>query len=77
MEADIIELELKYCERCGGLWLRARGTPQVYCNACVTAMEGPGAARRAKPRLRLPGNSKLEIVRKEQTPAVCMEGGHA
>ncbi len=27
-------LELKYCERCGGLWLRLKGSTAVYCVAC-------------------------------------------
>jgi Zn-finger nucleic acid-binding protein len=31
---EIVHLELKYCERCGGLWLRRRGEAHVYCNAC-------------------------------------------
>jgi hypothetical protein len=26
--------ELKYCERCGGLWLRPAGGRQIYCVAC-------------------------------------------
>lgn len=28
-------VELKYCERCGGLWLRARGCDQPYCPPCA------------------------------------------
>jgi hypothetical protein len=31
----IVELELKYCERCGGLWLRVRGKDNVYCTTCA------------------------------------------
>jgi hypothetical protein len=33
-----LSLELKYCERCGGLWLRPAGGGQVYCVACGRAM---------------------------------------
>jgi hypothetical protein len=29
------QLELKYCERCGGLWLRNKGEEEVYCPGCV------------------------------------------
>jgi Zn-finger nucleic acid-binding protein len=31
-------LELKYCERCGGLWLRPAGGNQIYCVICSRAM---------------------------------------
>jgi len=34
-ELEIVQLELKYCERCGGLWLRLRGSQQVYCGGCA------------------------------------------
>jgi Zn-finger nucleic acid-binding protein len=30
--------ELKYCERCGGLWLRPAGGEQTYCTVCARAM---------------------------------------
>jgi hypothetical protein len=33
-----LQFELKYCERCGGLWLRPVGGGQVYCVACGRAM---------------------------------------
>lgn len=53
------QLELKYCERCGGLWLRELGCGEVYCILCVPAMEEfpspkkpPQSARRGNgPRL--------------------------
>jgi Zn-finger nucleic acid-binding protein len=31
-------LELKYCERCGGLWLRPPGSGQIYCTTCFRAI---------------------------------------
>lgn len=31
-------LELKYCERCGGLWLRPAGGGQIYCRICARAI---------------------------------------
>ena len=37
MEIDDVSvalLELKYCERCGGLWLREKGCEEVLCEAC-------------------------------------------
>lgn len=35
-----IQLELKYCERCGGLWLRPQGSELVFCASCARAMAG-------------------------------------
>jgi hypothetical protein len=34
-----LKFELKYCERCGGLWLRPAGSGQIYCVACGSEME--------------------------------------
>ena len=31
-------LELKYCERCGMLWLRSRGDSEAYCGGCRVRM---------------------------------------
>ena len=46
IEAGSIQLELKYCERCGGLWLRPKGSDLVFCASCAVAMAG--FARRAR-----------------------------
>lgn len=32
-------LELKICERCGGLWLRPGGSAWVYCGPCKQKMD--------------------------------------
>jgi hypothetical protein len=34
-----VGLELKYCEQCGGLWLRQRGSEECYCAACARFLE--------------------------------------
>ncbi len=39
MEIDQIQLELKYCERCGGLFLRPRADEKVYCEECTAHLE--------------------------------------
>jgi len=31
---DDVAVELKYCERCGGLWLRRPGQDVVHCGRC-------------------------------------------
>lgn len=30
-----VRVELKYCEHCGGLWVRERGAGVVYCHSCL------------------------------------------
>jgi hypothetical protein len=49
---DEVSLELKYCERCGGLWLRPVGGGQIYCVTCGRAMgelpRGPNDLRRRR-----------------------------
>jgi hypothetical protein len=43
MATQILQLELKYCERCGTLWLRLRGSDVVVCRSCARALAGvPG-----------------------------------
>ena len=34
-----VGLDLKYCEQCGGLWLRRRGSEECYCAACARFLE--------------------------------------
>lgn len=34
----MVRLELKYCERCGGLLLRRRGEAVVYCGPCSRSL---------------------------------------
>ena len=80
MEAEgleIIRLELKYCERCGGLWMRTRGTADVYCPSCAVEMlDLPPARRRRKPHLLV--NDRVEIKSQcEELSAVCGEWGNA
>ncbi len=33
-ENEPVRVELKYCEHCGGLWVRQRGAGVVYCDNC-------------------------------------------
>jgi len=49
MEADHLEvifLELKYCEQCGGLWFRREGEMRVYCKSCSGQWPESRRARR-------------------------------
>jgi Zn-finger nucleic acid-binding protein len=74
MEGPEIQVELKYCERCGGLWLRPQGTDGVYCAGCrarLEAMPDPGEAPRRKARSRRKARMPGTTVHREalQDPA--------
>jgi hypothetical protein len=50
-----VRLELKYCEHCGGLWLRECGAGVVYCVNCLPRIaELPPARKNEKERITLP-----------------------
>lgn len=73
---EIVRLELKYCERCGGLWMRIRGTEDVYCPSCAVQMSDLPAVRK-KRKVHLLANDGDEIKRQCERPAFCGEGGNA
>jgi hypothetical protein len=59
-EGEKTGVELKYCERCGVLWIRPQGDSGVYCGSCrvhMSDMPRPVEERASKPRLPRP---KLE-----------------
>ena len=38
IESSHVGVELKYCERCGGLFLRPQSSAVVYCVSCATRL---------------------------------------
>jgi hypothetical protein len=50
MDGPEIEVELKYCERCGGLWLRRQGADGVYCGGCRVRLAAMRNVEEAPPR---------------------------
>lgn len=34
VQVELIRMEVKYCENCGGLWCRRTGDTRVYCPTC-------------------------------------------
>ena len=77
-ELEVIELELKYCERCGGLWLRRRDAKEVYCPPCVPQMLRCAIRRPRKSKSRLPLSDDIEIGgRWKELAAGFGAGGHA
>jgi hypothetical protein len=59
-DPEVILLELKYCERCGALWLRPLGVHEIYCPPCDLEMLDLPSPRIVTSRPRLPGNHKVE-----------------
>jgi len=62
------QVELKYCERCGGLWLRQQGAGGVYCASCrarLAAMPNPGEAPPRKARRRRKGRVEKTDLQSE------------
>jgi len=55
---EVIRLELKYCERCGGLWVRECGAGVVYCDHCQRSVAELPAARPKRGRITLPVRRK-------------------
>ncbi len=62
LESTQVQVELKYCERCGGLFLRPQAGAVVYCGGCAAHLSAradfadranPSAAHRRirKPRM--------------------------
>ena len=69
-----VGLELKYCEQCGGLWLRRQGSQECYCAACARFLEeipprmpdnrrrgGSGPLRRRMKKQREPGTELVPL----------------
>jgi len=71
IEGPKTQVELKYCERCGGLWLRPQGDSEVHCGSCrlrMADMPRPIYERPRKPRLPCPkaedlrGQAQIEYL---------------
>lgn len=62
--ATLVYFELKYCERCGGLWLRPEGAAGPYCPNCDAIMAAlpartPRPSRKVVPARRAPAATVL------------------
>ena len=53
-ENNEVGVELKYCEHCGGLWVRERGAGTVYCGKCEPKVADLPAPKMKPGRLTLP-----------------------
>ena len=53
-EKNTIRMELKYCERCGGLWLRECGAGVVYCSNCQAEVAELPVPKKKPGRVKVP-----------------------
>ena len=53
-KSNEVGVELKYCEHCGGLWVRERGTGVVYCEKCQPKVADLPSPKMRSNRLILP-----------------------
>lgn len=76
-ELNVVLLDLKYCERCGGLWLRPRDCDDVLCASCavqVTKLQSGWSPK----KIRLALKTKIEVDGESREVLVmCGEGGNA
>ena len=49
-----VRVELKYCEHCGGLWVRERGAGVVFCEKCQPQVDDLPMRKKRPGRVRLP-----------------------
>ena len=78
VDPEAILMELKYCERCGGLWLRTKGAAQPYCAPCAREMLDLPAPQSRLRRPRIPGNHYSDTrLRGARLPRLIEEGGQA
>lgn len=77
-DLEIIALELKYCERCGGLWMRRQGSEEVYCASCVLQMLEISFPQRQRTKPRLPVNQEIDgTSHRGALVVICSKGGNA
>ena len=61
-EEKVRKVELKVCERCGGLWLRPEKSRWIYCGPCKTKVDELPA-----PQLKPSGKKpQVKVYRKER-----------
>lgn len=74
-DVDAIQMELKYCERCGALWLRLSGSELIFSSPCSVILAGLARDPRFREH-RGPTSRGAEFERKVNS-AFWSEGGNA
>lgn len=78
MESSQVHVELKYCERCCGLFLRPLGTDLVYCTRCAAQLAAKPeftdarnpSSRTSKRNLRIVKGPKLQDRQLQRTAQI-------
>jgi Zn finger protein HypA/HybF involved in hydrogenase expression len=77
LDEMVVPVELKYCERCGGLWLRETEAAEIYCPGCRPEMvDLPRGKKKRVVVVAVNSIDELEGCLAELT-AFCGEGGNA
>ena len=77
-QSELVAVELKYCERCGELWLRRVGEEEVYCAPCIPKLMELPAVCKLRRVTALPIAEDLQVEgRIEQLLEICARGGNA
>ncbi len=58
-----VRVELKYCERCGGLWVRECGAGVVYCAKCEAEVADLPVPKKKSARVELPKRARTVVDR--------------
>jgi ribosomal protein L37AE/L43A len=58
-----VRVELKYCEHCGGLWVRESGAGTVYCENCQAKVADLPTPKKKPGRVILPQGPQTEVER--------------
>jgi Zn-finger nucleic acid-binding protein len=74
-DIDVIQMELKYCERCGALWLRLTGSDHIFCSPCSVILAG--LARDPRFREQRGSISRGPELDRKINSAFWSEGGNA
>jgi|1185.fasta_scaffold510694_2 hypothetical protein len=69
-----VRMELKYCEHCGGLWVR-EGGGGVYCDKCQGKISELPIPKKKPGKVMLPAARRTVIDGYEPEPELEQEGG--
>ena len=60
-ENKAVRKELKYCEHCGGLWVRECGAGVMYCENCQPKVADLPIAKKKQGRIKVPVRAYTQV----------------